>query len=79
MVDGDTLDFGGTRVRLFGVDAPESKQTCTKQASAYQCGRRAGTFVLAPFTVEAGAYACECFMQGKWLNDCAILRSLLCD
>jgi endonuclease YncB( thermonuclease family) len=28
VVDGDTLDLAGTRVRLFGIDAPERDQTC---------------------------------------------------
>ena len=28
VVDGDTLDVAGHRVRLFGIDAPESRQTC---------------------------------------------------
>ncbi len=28
VVDGDTIDVGGTRLRLFGIDAPESGQRC---------------------------------------------------
>jgi endonuclease YncB( thermonuclease family) len=28
VTDGDTLKFGAQRVRMFGIDAPESKQTC---------------------------------------------------
>ena len=27
-VDGDTIDLDGTRYRLWGIDAPESRQTC---------------------------------------------------
>jgi endonuclease YncB( thermonuclease family) len=27
-VDGDTIDLAGTRWRLWGIDAPESRQTC---------------------------------------------------
>jgi endonuclease YncB( thermonuclease family) len=26
--DGDTLKFGTQRVRMFGIDAPETRQTC---------------------------------------------------
>ena len=37
-VDGDTLDFGGTRVRLWGIDAPESRQTCRAGGSEWTCG-----------------------------------------
>lgn len=28
VADGDTLGFGETRVRLWGIDAPEAGQTC---------------------------------------------------
>ena len=45
--DGDTIEIGGTKIRLQGIDAPESKQTCTKaDGSDYFCGERA-TFALA--------------------------------
>jgi endonuclease YncB( thermonuclease family) len=27
-VDGDTLEIHGTRIRLWGIDAPESSQLC---------------------------------------------------
>lgn len=38
-VDGDTLVVGGVRVRLYGVDAPESAQTCNDAGGkAYPCG-----------------------------------------
>ena len=41
VVDGDTIDMGGTRVRLHGVDAPESDQSCVAQGARWPCGRRA--------------------------------------
>lgn len=42
IIDGDTLDIGGRRVRLHGIDAPESAQRCTdRQGMEYACGRRA--------------------------------------
>jgi endonuclease YncB( thermonuclease family) len=28
VVDGDTIDIHGTRIRLWGIDAPESDQLC---------------------------------------------------
>jgi endonuclease YncB( thermonuclease family) len=28
IVDGDTLEIHGTRIRLWGIDAPESSQLC---------------------------------------------------
>jgi endonuclease YncB( thermonuclease family) len=42
IVDGDTLDVGGTRIRLAGMDAPEREQVCRDEnATAYRCGDRA--------------------------------------
>lgn len=42
VIDADTFDVGGTRVRLFGVDAPEAGQTCTDAAGgAFACGEAA--------------------------------------
>jgi endonuclease YncB( thermonuclease family) len=32
VVDGDTMAVGDTKVRMFGIDAPESSQTCTGAA-----------------------------------------------
>ena len=36
---GDTLEVAGQRVRLFGIDAPESDQTCLKNGASWSCGR----------------------------------------
>lgn len=34
VIDGDTLEIHGYRIRLHGIDAPESTQLCTKMADA---------------------------------------------
>src|SRR5882724_11326583 len=42
VVDGDTLEIHGTRIRLWGIDAPESSQLCRgKDSLQYQCGAKA--------------------------------------
>ena len=39
VVDGDTLVVGGTRIRIFGIDAPERDQTCRDAAGRdFVCG-----------------------------------------
>jgi endonuclease YncB( thermonuclease family) len=42
VVDGDTLEIHGTRIRLWGIDAPESSQFCRGEDSLpYRCGAMA--------------------------------------
>src|SRR6267142_5483013 len=42
VIDGDTLEIHGTRIRLWGVDAPESSQLCRgDDSSQYRCGAEA--------------------------------------
>jgi endonuclease YncB( thermonuclease family) len=42
IIDGDTLEIHGTRIRLWGIDAPESSQLCRGEDSLqYRCGAKA--------------------------------------
>lgn len=42
------MQMGDERVRLYGVDAPESKQMCTtNQGKEYACGAWRSTVVVA--------------------------------
>jgi endonuclease YncB( thermonuclease family) len=42
IIDGDTLEIHGTRIRLWGMDAPESSQLCRGEDSLlYRCGAQA--------------------------------------
>jgi endonuclease YncB( thermonuclease family) len=42
VVDGDTLDIHDDRIRLWGIDAPESAQLCRdRDRRAYRCGAQA--------------------------------------
>ena len=39
--DGDSLMVGESEVRLFGIDAPEFDQTCSRQGEQWSCGAAA--------------------------------------
>ena len=41
VTDGDTIKINTTKVRLNGIDAPESKQNCEKRRVKWHCGAKA--------------------------------------
>jgi endonuclease YncB( thermonuclease family) len=48
VIDGDSLEVAGERIRLFGIDAPESRQDCADaRGNAYPCGRDAARALAA--------------------------------
>lgn len=48
VIDGDIIDIRGTRIRLFGIDAPESDQTChDDDGKLYRCGQKAADALAA--------------------------------
>ena len=48
VIDGDTIDIAGERIRLHGIDAPESGQTCVVGLGAYLRTVAMGEFVVLP-------------------------------
>ena len=42
VIDGDTLEIRGVRIRLHGIDAPESRQLCRRSSGdEWRCGQQA--------------------------------------
>lgn len=60
VVDGDTIDMTGTRIRLVGIDAPESAQQCRRDGQAWGCGADAA----AAMREILAAGPLECTAQG---------------
>ena len=80
IVDGDTIDIGGHRLRLEGIDAPETAQSCGDgHGSTWACGRaasRALTALVANADVACdsrgndkyGRMLAVCYSEGQDIN-----------
>lgn len=80
VIDGDTLDIHGKRIRLHGIDAPESDQVCTRHdGQRWRCGQQAALALddrIGQRTVQCrqqdtdryGRVVAECFAGGESLN-----------
>ncbi len=45
IIDGDTIDINGVRIRLHGIDAPEIDQPCWMNEIKYPCGVEAKAYI----------------------------------
>lgn len=61
VIDGATLDIGGRRLRLYGIDAPDLDQTCSDgHERDYSCGRAAAEAL----TARVGGESVTCEPRG---------------
>jgi endonuclease YncB( thermonuclease family) len=91
IIDGDTLEIHGTRVRLWGIDAPESTQLCRGDDSLqYQCGAKAANDLDAfiarrrvsclPISLDRyGRTVAACSVGGVDLGDWLVRNGLALD
>jgi endonuclease YncB( thermonuclease family) len=73
VIDGDTIEIRGERVRLNGIDAPESAQLCSNsEGQQYRCGKVSAR-VLDELLAGSRPTRCEYLERdryGRFVGDC---------
>lgn len=64
VIDGDSIVVAGVEIRVFGIDAPEYRQTCTRRAQLWECGREAASVMRA--MVEGKRLTCRAREQDRY-------------
>lgn len=73
IVDGDTLDIAGQKLRLHGVDAPELDQTCQGAGGDWACGAFARDMLAG--IVGAGKLSCAVQETDRYGRGVAVCMS----
>jgi endonuclease YncB( thermonuclease family) len=71
VVDGDSLDLGGRKLRLRAIDAPELSQICLRDGLSWPCGAESREALKT--WVASGAIVCSGVREDKYrrlLVDC---------
>jgi endonuclease YncB( thermonuclease family) len=73
VIDGDTIEIAGEKIRFNGVDAPESWQICVGRSGAeYRCGKAAAE-ALDGFLAQSRPTRCDFIDRdryGRFVGDC---------
>lgn len=71
IVDGDTLVLNGERIRLYGIDAPELRQSCLDaNGQIYGCGQLAKRHLIG--LIDGKAVRCRGNNQDKYRRRLAV-------
>jgi endonuclease YncB( thermonuclease family) len=74
VIDADTIDIHGQRIRLLDIDAPESRQPCIRPDGAeWRCGQKAA-LALADW-IGTSTVSCETEKKdryNRWLTRCSV-------
>lgn len=71
--DGDSLTLDGTRIRLYGIDAPELDQRCNRNGTSWECGQEAKRQLAA--LVEGKPLECGTVEQDQYGRQVAVCWS----
>ena len=77
VIDGDSIEIKKEKIRLFGIDAPEMKQTChDKNNKLYACGH-VSKAVLKGYIEKFSSFKIYCYYSerdkyNRILGDCYI-------
>ncbi|MFK8252039.1 thermonuclease family protein [Ancylobacter terrae] len=73
VADGDSLELGGERIRLEGIDAPELAQECGPPERRWPCGREARAALAA--LVKGAPVTCRPLDTDRYGRAVAVCRA----
>lgn len=69
IIDGDTLRIGDERIRIWGIDAPELKQTCLQKEHQWFCGQESRLFLIKK--IDENILQCEPVHKDRYMRTVA--------
>jgi endonuclease YncB( thermonuclease family) len=73
VIDGDTIYIGNSKIRIFGIDAPELSQICFKDRKEVKCGEASKVALMS--LIKMGTLKCLILNKDRYKRDistCAV-------